>query len=196
VETNHEQASRHLAMVARHAVAGGLDAVAVLDLTRGIADPHVPVWVSNRKPLVLAGELSADEARGVATSATRDSELRSRLLNGDVLEASLGDRKVLVAIAAANSALRQALLGDRRTLVAIAASSALIVMVLPREPDKLQPHVVDRFRIQCDIIVARANKGSSDGDIPPPSSSSGGSSSGPAELPLIELGITIPRGRN
>jgi hypothetical protein len=196
VETNQEQASRHLAMIARHAVAGGLDAVAVLDLTRGIADPHVPVWVSNANPLVLAGELSPDEARAVATSATRDSERRSRLLNGDVLEASLGDRKVLVAIAAAKSALRQALLGDRRSRVAIAASSALIVMVLPGEPHKLQPDVVDRFRIQCDLIVARANKGSSDGDMPPPSSSSGGSSSGPAELPLVELGITVPRGRN
>ena len=148
-------------MVAKHAVAGGLDAVAVLD--------------PKGKPLVLAGDLGPDEARAVAAFATRESELRSRLMNGEVLDASLGDRQALVAVA---------------------AKSVLIVVVFPREPGKVQPGVVDRFRIQCDLIVARANEGSSDGDMPPPSSSGGGSSSGPAELPLIELGITVPRGRN
>lgn len=156
----HEQASRHLAMVAKHAVAGGLDAVAVLD--------------SKGKPLVLAGDLGADEARAVAAFATHESELRSRLMKGDVLDTSLGDRKALVAIS---------------------AKAVLLVMVLPRDPDKLQPRVVDRFRVQCDVIVARANEGSSDDGMLPPSSSGGGSSSGPAELPLIELGITVPRGR-
>jgi len=155
-----EYANRHFATVAKHAVADGLDAVAVLD--------------SEGRLLALAGDLDANETRAVAAFANRDSDDRSRLMNGDVLDASIDDQPARVAIAA----------------------SVWIVMVFPRDPSELQ-RVVDRLRMQCDQIVAMANEESARDDIlPPPSSSGGGSSSGPAELPLVEVGITVRRGQN
>jgi len=89
-------------LAVRHAVNAGLDAAAILD--------------ANGKPLAVAGALDNDEARAVAAHATRQvrsPELLERLLRGETLTASLGEREARIGIA---------------------AKSVFFVVVLPRNP--------------------------------------------------------------
>ena len=115
------------------------------------------------KPLAIAGALDADEARAVAAHATRDGAAPQRLLAGEQ---------------------RTILLGDRKAVVGIAARSVFYVVVCDVAADH---GAVERLRSELERLIqnARAARGMI------ASGGSGGSSSGPAELPVIELGITV-----
>jgi hypothetical protein len=155
----------------QRAVNAGLEAAAILD--------------AKGKPLAVAGALDNDEARAVAAHATRQvrsPDLLERLMRGEMLTASLGEREARIGIA---------------------ANSVFFVVVLPRNPAAMSLVVantgdvvigdpLDELRADIEAIVRDAKYGVSGSSGPPPTNS-GGSSSGPAELPVVEIGVTVPR---
>ena len=100
----------------------------------------------------------------------KSDDLASRLLAGEILALTLDDRDVAVGIA-------------KRQLFVVAvigaATSATLAVVRELRDD------VERM-LASDDVTAPA---------PPWTAGGGGSGSGPAELPLIELGITVGRER-
>jgi len=154
----HDAAVRALAVAVQRAVDVGLVAAAILDGTG--------------KLLALAGELGAQEARAIVAHGTHQlASARTRLLGGELVDISIGDR-------------------DAR--IGIAAGSVFFVIVLPSDPGAVSLVAVEDLRADIEQIVSDA-KAAAEDVRPPPSSAPGGSSSGPAELPLVELGVTVPR---
>jgi hypothetical protein len=161
-------------LAVRQAVNAGLEAAAILD--------------AKGKPLAVAGALDNDEARAVAAHATRQvrsPELLERLLRGETLTASIGEREARIGIA---------------------AKSVFFVVVLPRNPAAMSLVVastddvvigdpVDGLRSDIEAIIRDA-KADASASLRPPPDNSGGSSSGPAELPVVELGVTVRRNSN
>jgi hypothetical protein len=144
----------------RLAVEAGLDAAAILD--------------AKGKPLALAGALDRDEARAIAAHATRElrtPDLLERLMQGELLNASLGDRDACIGIV---------------------ASCVFFVVVFPRDPASTSLVAVDELRSDIARMIEDAKSDVSKSQLPPPPRS-GGSSSGPAELPVVEVGITVRR---
>jgi len=129
------------------------------------------------KPLAVAGALDGDEARAIAAVVTRrlrSPDLLVRMREGEMLTMSLGDREVSVGIA---------------------ANCVFVVVVLGPDP-AVSRVAVDDLRRDVEQMVRDARAGVS-GSRPPPPTDSGGSHSGPAELPVIEVGVTVRRpGRN
>lgn len=127
------------------------------------------------KPLAIAGTLDNDEARAVAAHATRQirtSDLLDRLQRGETLTASLGEREARIGIA---------------------ANCVFFVVVFPSDPAAVSlVDPVDGLRSDIEEMVRDAKSDASTSLLPPPSNS-GGSSSGPAELPCVEVGVTVPR---
>ncbi len=126
------------------------------------------------KPLAVAGALDNDEARAIAAHATRQlrsPDLLERLLGGETLTTSLAEREARIGIA---------------------ASCVFFVAVLPRDQTAMSLGAVDELRADIEEMVRDARSGVTT-SRPPPPTSSGGSSSGPAELPVVEVGVTVRR---
>ena len=66
-----------------------------------------------------------------------------------------------------------------------------VVVVLGRNP-AVSRIAVDELRCDVERMISEARADVS-GFGPPPPTGSGGSSSGPAELPVIEFGVTVRR---
>jgi len=125
------------------------------------------------KPFAVAGALDDDEARAIAglvTGRLRNPDLLDRMLEGEMVTSSLDDREVSIGIA---------------------GRCVFVVVVLA--PNLDLSLAVDALRVEVEQMISssRANFSRS---RPPGAPSSGGSSSGPAELQLIEFGVTVPRG--
>jgi hypothetical protein len=127
----------------------------------------------NGNTVALAGSIAEEEAMPLAAIVLHElkgDELAARLFEGEVLSARLGDRAVAVAVA-------------RRQL--------FVVAVLPA----ISPAALERVRAIRDRVAAMLAD-ETDEDIPPPrTGGGGGGGAGPAELPLIELGVTAKRPR-
>jgi hypothetical protein len=119
----------------------------------------------------LAGAISEEEAMPIAALVMyreKSPDLAARLLEGEVVTRDLEDRVAAVAVA-------------KRQLFVVATLTAATEtqLALVRE---LRENVAARLAVYS--VSA-----------PPWSGGRGGSGSGPAELPLIELGITVPRAK-
>jgi hypothetical protein len=126
------------------------------------------------KPFAVAGALDDDEARAVAglvTGRLRSPDLLIRMLEGEMVTSSLDDREVSIGIA---------------------GRCVFVVVVLAPDLD-LSRIAVDGLRVEVEQMIS-SSRANFSGSRPPGSPSSGGSSSGPAELQLIEFGVTVPRG--
>lgn len=122
------------------------------------------------KVIAIAGELDRDEAMPLAALVMyrlKSKDLAARLFAGEVISLDLDDRRVAVGVA-------------KRQL--------FVVAVLGAAPLDLAYELRDR------VANMLADAG---GDLepPPPTRSGGDGGSGPAELQLVELGITIPRAK-
>jgi len=123
----------------------------------------------------LAGAIAEEEALPLAAlvmyrlNSARLGDLASRLFAGEFLSLSLEGREVAVGVA-------------KRQLFVVAVLGA----------DTPAMHELARtLRDRVADLLADPDENLS----APPWSAPGGSSSGPAELPLIELGITVRRDR-
>ena len=135
----------------------------------------VAILDSKGQPLAIGGDLDPMTARALAAFGTREApsrELLARLNAGEILTTSLEDREVNIGVA---------------------AECMFVVVVMPRDRAALKWTAKDLVALVA-RIVAGAREGSS--DFLPPPSSPGGSSSGPAELQVVEIGVSVPRGRN
>jgi hypothetical protein len=102
---------------------------------------------------------------------TKSANLASRLFAGEVLTLELDDRHVAVGV----------------------AKRQLFVVAILAQPSPALDDVVDELRRAIEGYLADA---AGELELPPPTwGGSGGSGSGPAELPVIELGITAGRTR-
>jgi hypothetical protein len=84
-------------------------------------------------------------------------------------------------------------LDERVFLIGIAARCVFVVAVL-HEDSRSQRTLANKLRDDIELEITRARADFS--AAPSGSPGSGGSSSGPAELPVIEIGITVPRRSN
>jgi hypothetical protein len=112
-----------------------------------------------------AGAISAEEARPLAAVVVyrlKSDDLAARLFSGDVLSLALDDRHVALGVA-------------KRQLFVVA------VLADPSQLDCVYDLRDDVARL-LDVV-----------DLAPPpwSGGAGGAGSGPAELPLVEYGITV-----
>ena len=144
-------------------------------LTRAIDDGLVAAALVDRdgNTVGLAGAISEEEAMPLAALVMyklKSADLAPRLFAGEIISLALDDRDVAVGIA-------------RRQLF-------VVVVLVASTPTALS--LVGELR---DVIARML--ASHEIAAPPPwrSGGDGGSGSGPAELPLIELGITVRRGK-
>ena len=107
--------------------------------------------------------------RYVAPMPYTRTSLFGRMLAGEMMTSSLDDREVSIGIA---------------------ARCVFVVAVLGRDPAAAR--VVDQLRCDVEQMVREARAEFTD-SRPRPTGGSGGSSSGPAELPVIEIGVTVRR---
>jgi hypothetical protein len=125
----------------------------------------------NERVIAIGGTIDEDEAVPFAKFAlhrARSEDLKARLFAGEIVTTELDDRYVAVAVA-------------RRQL--------FVVAIVP----VATPAVLDRVRKLRDRVAAMLD--GQDGVAVPSARGSGGSNSGPAELSLVEYGITITRER-
>jgi hypothetical protein len=133
----------------------------------------VAILDAKGNPLAVAGALNKDEARAIATHALRQARttsLRDRMLRGELVAASLGENQAHIGIA---------------------ARCVFFVVVSPRDPATISLDTVNELRSNIEAIVQHARFGVAKSHRPP--TGSGGSSSGPAELPVVEVGVTVRR---
>ncbi len=123
------------------------------------------------KVLALAGALDADEVWSLVTRVMQKIPAApERLGQGEILSSALDRRNIAIADAA------RGLL-----VVGVLASAAQIPIV-----GRLRDEIAVRFGGQRAVIT----------DLPwSHGGSDGGSGSGPAELPVIEYGVTVRRGK-
>lgn len=127
----------------------------------------------NGNAVAIAGAIAEEEAMPLAALVLyqlKSGDLASRLFAGEILSLSLDDRDVAVGVA-------------KRQLFVVAVLGASTPKILAR---------VRELREDVERMLADA---ASTVTAPPWSGGFGGSGSGPAELPLIELGITVGRER-
>ena len=125
------------------------------------------------KPFAVAGALDDDEARAIAAVVTRrlrSPDLLARMLEGEMVTSSLDDREVGIGIA---------------------ARCVFVVVILGRDSAAWRA-MADDFRCEVERMITKA-RGDFSAPRPPVAPGSGGSSSGPAELPVIEIGVTVRR---
>ncbi len=139
-------------------------------LAHAVADGLVAAALVDRdgNTIGLAGAITEEEAMPLAALVMyrlKGEDLAARLFEGEILSLTLDEREVAVGIA-------------RRQLFVVAVLGAA------------QPALVRDLRDAVEQLLPVRE------DVPPPwSRGNGGSGSGPAELPLIELGITVRRER-
>jgi len=123
--------------------------------------------------VAFAGAITADEVRPLAAfviyRSARD-DVGARLLAGEIISLALDSRDVALGIAA-----------RKLIVVAVLATSSAAQLAL-----------VESLR---DDIARLLSDRSREGSAPPPPNAAGGSGSGPADLQLVEFGITVPRNR-
>jgi hypothetical protein len=140
-------------------------------LARAIGDglDGVALVDRNGNAVATAGSLSGEIAMpmvALVLSRLKAADLADRLFAGEVVTLPLDEGEVAVAIA-------------RRRLFVVATRD-------PRLP-QFEEHV----RALRDAVAA----GLDDSNGIPWDGGAGGSGSGPAELPVVEIGITLPRRR-
>ena len=142
-------------------------------LTRAIADglDGVALVDRNGNAVATAGSLSDEVAMPLVALVLyrlKSDDLADRLFAGEVVVVPLDDREVAVAIA-------------RRQLFIVATKD-------PRLPDFEERVAALRDAVARELADNAA-------PVSPWTGGAGGSGSGPAELPVVELGITMPRRR-
>jgi len=126
----------------------------------------------NGNTLALIGALDDVEARAISaviTSCMRSPDVLTRMLDGELVDSSLDERVIGFGIA---------------------ARCVFVVMVPNRQLNGPQG-ASENFRFQVDKLISDARADFSGANSP--RVGSGGSSSGPAELPVVEWGVTIRR---
>ena len=124
------------------------------------------------KTLAVNGAVDDHEVRAIAAAISRcmeDPELLRRMLDGELVESALDERAIGIGIAA------------RCVFVVVVTNHPL--QAFRAASDKLHA------RVERKISEARADFSGSH----PPHVGSDGSSSGPAQLPVVEWGITVRR---
>jgi hypothetical protein len=145
-------------LLARAAVAHGLEVAAVLDV--------------DGKALAVAGALDDNEARAIAavvTNCMRSADVLARMLDGELIESTLDQRVVGIGIAA----------------------RCVFVVVVPDGQLHAAHAGSDSFRFGVERMISRARADFS--GLRTQRVDDGGSSSGPAELPVVEWGLTVRR---
>jgi hypothetical protein len=148
-------------------------------LQSAIEDGLVAAALVDRKGNVIAraGAIEEEEAMPLAALVMyrlKSDDLAPRLFAGQVLSIALDGRDVAVAVA-------------KRQLFVVAVLAADTPAVL----DLVAQRIVGELRDRVSEMLQ--DMGAEHGDLPPWGGGPGGSGSGPAELPLIEFGITVPR---
>ena len=124
------------------------------------------------KTLAVSGALDEVEARAIAaviSNCMRSSEVLSRMLDGELVESALDTRVIRIGI----------------------ATRCVFVVVVPSLQLHGPPGAAENFRFEVERLISKAREDFEGARLL--RAGSGGSSSGPAELPLLEWGITIPR---
>jgi hypothetical protein len=130
------------------------------------------VFDVNSKTLAVAGTLDDVEARAIAaviSNCMQSADVLTRMLDGELIDFALEERAIDIGIAA----------------------RCVFVVVVPNTQLHGPPGAAENFRFQVERLISDAR-----GDFSGARSAeagSGGSSSGPADLRVIEWGITIPR---
>jgi hypothetical protein len=122
-------------------------------------------------PSLPPGSISDEEAMPLAALVMyrlKSGDLASRLFAGEILSLTLDERDVAVGVA---------------------KKQLFVVAVLGVST----PATLDRVRELREDIERMLADSTMDAAIPPWNTGSGGSGSGPAELPLVEFGITVGR---
>ena len=126
----------------------------------------------NSRTLAVTGAFDGVEARAIAagiTNCMRSPDVLTRMLDGELVEAALDVRVIRIGIVA------------RCVFVVVVPSPQL------RGPQGASENF--RFEVERPISDARRNfSGTRSLRV-----GSGGSSSGPAQLSVVEWGVTIPR---
>ena len=134
----------------------------------------VAILNAEGEALAMTGAFDADQARAISAVATwrvTSPGMIDRMLRGELVTSVLGGREASIGIA---------------------AGSVFFVVVFGQDLAATSLVAVDELRADIEHMLGEASAllaGTSVGA--PPSSSSGGSSSGPAELPVIEIGVTV-----
>jgi hypothetical protein len=145
-------------------------------LQRAIEDGLVAAALVDRNgnAVGLAGAITEEEAMPLAALVMyrlKSDDLAARLFAGEIISITLEDRHVAVGVA-------------KRQLFVVAVLAVST------------PTVLDVVRDLRNRVAGMLHETSGEHEIPPPwSGGGGGSGHGPAELPLIELGITVRRER-
>jgi len=150
-----------------------VQAVKPTSVTRALA--AAAIFEVDGRRLAVTGALDDDEVRAIGMMIARplqEPDPLARMLDGAMLVSPLDERVVLVGI----------------------AGRCVFVAAVLHEDSRSQRALANEFRddIERAISVARAHYPA----VRPGSPSSGGSSSGPAGLPVIEIGVTVRRNRN
>jgi hypothetical protein len=141
-------------------------------LSRGIEDGLVAAALVDRNGATvgLAGAIAADEAMPLAALVMyrlKSDDLAPRLFAGEIVSLALDDRDVAVGV----------------------AKRQLFVVAVVRDSSADQLELVRELRDRVARMLADI------ADVPSWRGDVGGSGSGPAELPLIEYGVTVRRER-
>ena len=149
-------------------------------LQRAVDDGLVAAALVDRNGNLVAraGAIEEDEAMPLAALVMyrlKSDDLAPRLFAGQVLSLALDGRNVAVAVA-------------KRQLFVV----AVLAPATPTVINLVADHLVGQLR---DRVAGMLQDLSADLGPPPWSGGPGGSGSGPAELPLIEFGITVGRDR-
>jgi hypothetical protein len=144
---------------------GSLVRAAVLD---GLA--AAAILDVDGKILAITGAVDDNEMHAIAaaiTSCMQSADLLARMLDGELIESALDERVIGVGIAA----------------------RCVFVVVVPTQQLQSDRVASDNFRSRVERVISNARADFS--GARPPHIGSGGSSSGPAQLPVIEWGVTV-----
>jgi hypothetical protein len=135
----------------------------------GLAGAAVVDYLSNT--VAVAGTLAAGDVRPIMGDArcrlVSEGTMR-RMLGGEMIQVSLDDRTVAIGIAA----------------------QFLFVIVAFAEVTKATRALASALRRDVERLIDETQTDA--GNAPPWTRGGGGSSSGPANVPVIEIGVTIP----
>jgi hypothetical protein len=126
----------------------------------------------NGRILALTGAFDGVEERAIAaviTNCMRSPDVLTRMLDGELVESALDVRVIHIGI----------------------AGRCVFVVVVPSPQLRGPQRASENFRFEAERLISDARRDFSGARSP--RVSSGGSSSEPAELPVVEWGVTIPR---
>jgi hypothetical protein len=126
----------------------------------------------NGRTLAVTGAFDKVEARAIAAvimNCMRSPDVLTRMLDGELVESTLDVRVIRIGIAA----------------------RCVFVVVVPSPQLRGPQGASENFRFEVERLISDARRDFSGARSP--RVGSGGSSSGPAGLPVVEWGVTIPR---